>query len=127
MFWFLLYNPYLESSYSFHLPLVLKENTPNHQSNQSHLSSAHFNNMPKHDNPNSENQENLLIKRTSNYNEENLLINMKNGNKAAVMTPNGGAKNVLTNRKVLAEKTPGNGNDESIKVKCYLFSISYNS
>ena len=36
---------------------------------------------------------------------------MKNGNKAAVMTLNGGAKNVLTNRKVLAEKTPGNGND----------------
>ena len=110
MFWFLLYNPYLESSYSCHLPLVPKENTPNH--NQSQLSSAHFINMPKHYNPNSENQENLLIKSTSNYNEENLnlLLNMKNGNKAAVMTPNGGAKNVLTNRKVLAEKTPGNGN-----------------
>ena len=69
--------------------------------------------MPQ-DNPPSENQENLIVKNALNYNEENLLLNLKNG-KVGLMTPGrGGAKNVLTNRKILAEKTPNNGNSRII-------------
>lgn len=54
-----------------------------------------------------ENQENLIIKNTFEF--ENSISNGSNGanlknGKSALMTP--GAKNVLTNRKVLAEKTP---------------------
>ena len=67
-------------------------------------------NPHSHPNPLSENQENLILKNVLNFNEENFILNLKNGEKVSVMTPSGGAKNVLTNRKVLAEKTPSNGN-----------------
>lgn len=54
-----------------------------------------------------ENQENLILKNLPvNLKEENSFLNGKNGKIA--MTP--GAKNILTNRKVLAEKTPNNSN-----------------
>lgn len=55
-----------------------------------------------------ENQENLIIKNTFDFeNNEKIsnVTNLKNG-KVSFSTPS--AKNVLTNRKILAEKTPNN-------------------
>ena len=54
------------------------------------------------------NQENLILNNTFNFNEENsssFILNGGSGKVRKMMTPSG-AKNVLTNRKVLAEKTP---------------------